>query len=596
MAMIALLSALLSFLYLRRLPIPGRAALGLAVVLGAAVTWAFHRFALVRQGARYLVAVPILFFLFFLLATPAGAVLMDRGSGIGTAVPVGNPVPILMLMLDEFPVASLIDPEGSLRADRYPNLARLAADGTWFRNAVTVEQQTEHSVPAMLTGSVPDQSLTPFAGQYPNSLFTALQGSYDLQVHETITQLCPLALCGGVERSPTPLVRDLGIVAGHVLLPDPLTEGLPEIDRSWGDFGAATEDFDAKAEFRKLLKVDPRLPIDDLIDDIRAYDGVEPPLFYLHLLIPHHPWQFLPDGRRYPLVVEGNPAAVEGGWNEDEFLVAQTMQRHLLQVGYADFVVGRLIAELERAGLYEDAMIIVVADHGVAIKPGVEHQRILTDTTIGDIAAIPLFIKAPGVEGGVVDDRRALTIDILPTIADVIDAEIPWRVEGTSLFGPAPERLETTTVGTRGDVTYGVSGEEKREVAARIERWFPDGDPWALRPAGSPDLIGQQVDTTTLPEAALTWRLKEPDLYQAVDPAGDVIPVRVAGALIGDADGTEVLAVAVNGVIGAVTRSYASDDKVGFLAMIPPELFVEGANRVELIDVAADGSMRLVER
>jgi hypothetical protein len=501
-----------------------------------------------------------------------------------------------MLMLDEFPVASLIDPEGSLRSDRYPNLARLAADGTWFRNAVTVEQQTEHSVPAMLTGSVPDQSLTPFAGQYPKSLFTALQDAYNLEVHETITQLCPVALCESVTGSSTPLIRDVGIVAGHVLLPDPLSEQLPEIDRSWGDFGAATEDFDAKAEFRRLLEVDPRLPIDDLIDDIRGYDGGEPPLYYLHLLIPHHPWQFLPDGRRYPLVVEGNPGARDGGWSEDEFLVAQTMQRHLLQVGYADHVVGELIAELELAGIYEDAMIVVVADHGVAIKPGVEHQRILTDATIGDIAAIPLFIKAPGIAGGVIDDRRALTIDILPTIADVIEAEIPWHVEGTSLFAPPPERLETTTVGTRGELTYGVSGEEKLEVAERIEGWFPDGDPWALRPGGSPDLLGRQVDPTRMPESSLTWRLKEPDLYQAVDLSGDVIPVRIAGSLIGEADGAEVLAVAVNGVIGAVTRSYVLDGRVGFLAMIPPDLFVEGDNQVDLVEVVSDGSLRLVER
>jgi hypothetical protein len=592
-SIIALLSSLLAHLYLRRLPVPWWAALGLAMLIGGLLTWVFQRFALARQAARYLAPVPVLFLVVFLIATPAGAVLLDEGSGFGSAVPVGRPAPLVMVVFDEFPVASLIDPRGNLREDRYPNLARLAADGTWYRNAVTVEQQTEHSVPAMLTGSIPDQSLTPFAGQYPNSLFTALQGVYDLHVYEAITQLCPVALCEGLTATATPLTRDVGVVAGHVLLPEPLAAGLPEIDRSWGDFGGASADFDMRAEFRKLLDVDPRLPVGVLIDDIGAGVGDKPPFYFLHILIPHHPWQFLPDGRRYPLVLEGNPAAKDGGWNDDEFLVAQSMQRHLLQVGYADRVVGQILGALDDAGIYEESMVVAVADHGVSIQPGVPHQRTITEGTIGDIAAIPLFIKAPGMGAGAIDDRRALTIDILPTIADVIDAEIPWQVEGASLLGPAPPRSETTTVGPKGAVTFGVSGEEKLEIAARIERLFPGGDPWALRPAGSLDLLGETVVTAGLPPATVSGRLLQPLLYDTVDTSGDVIPSRLAGSLF-DADGTEVVAVAVNGVIGAMTRSYAQDGKVSFLAMVPPDLFREGENRIDLIQVMPDGELRLI--
>ncbi len=100
---------------------------------------------------------------------------------------------MVMVVFDEFPLASIIDGEGDLRSDLYPNFARLADDGTWFRNAVTVQQQTEHSIPAMLTGSVPDPDLIPVAGQYPFNLFTALRSVYDLHVYESITQLCPRA-------------------------------------------------------------------------------------------------------------------------------------------------------------------------------------------------------------------------------------------------------------------------------------------------------------------------------------------------------------------------------------------------------------------
>ena len=239
-------------------------------------------------------------------------------------------------------------------------------------------------------------------------------------------------------------------------------------------------------------------------------------------------------------------------------------------------------------------MVVVTADHGIAIVPGVEHQRTITPETVGEIAAVPLFIKYPNGGGSVIDDRRALTIDILPTIADVIGAELPDDVEGVSLLGPTPARESTTTTGPEGPVTYGVDGAEKLEVARRIESWFPDGDPWALLPPGSPDLLGADVDTSSLEPSALRVRLRESDLYEDVDTADDVIPARVGGSVWGgSANGDEMLAVVVNGEVGAVTRTYIDDGTTSFLAMIPPELLVDGANTVEIVEVDGDSLLRI---
>ena len=593
LALVTLTAATLARLYLGRLGTPWWAALGAALVGGGLATWAFSRFASIRQTLRLLLPAPLIVLAVFLFAMPVGDVLREPSTVTGSPVPVGNPTPIVMLVFDEFPVASLIDPAGALRADRFPNFARLASEGIWYRNAVTVEQQTEHSVPAMLTGSVPDQSKIPVAGQYPLNLFTALRGVYDLHVYEAITQLCPRALCEGLTSSVTSLTRDVAVVAGHVLLPEPLSERLPEIERSWGDFRAVATDFDVKAEFRELLSAGQRTPIDRFLEDMRGSGGDRPPLFYLHALVPHHPWQFLPDGRSYPLIVELNPASESGGWIDDEFLVAQAMQRHLLQVGYADHVLGEVFAAMEEAGIYDEALVVVVGDHGISIRPGVAHQRRITESAVGEIAAIPLFIRPPHPAMGAIDDRRALTIDILPTIADVIQADLPDDLEGVSLLGPAPDRSETTTIGPDGGVTFDVDGGEKLAVARRLEELFPGGDPWALRPRGSPDLVGKAVDAAG-PEQAFTWRLAKPGLYDDVDVSGDVIPVRVGGTLNGDVDGSEVLAVSVNGVIGAVTRSYVFAGEVSFLAMVPPALFVDGANTIELIHLTAGGEPLLV--
>jgi hypothetical protein len=562
----------------------------LAVLIGVFMAYAFHRYVAIRQVGRYLLAAPLALFALFALNMPAGELLIEQGGAVGSPVSVANPAPIVMIVLDEFPVASLIDGEGNLRSDLYPNLARLAEDGVWFRNAMTVEQQTEHSIPAMVTGVIPDQGLTPFAGHYPDNLFTALQGSYDLEVNETITGLCPARLCDSDPSPVAPLTDDVLVVAGHVLLPEPAAEDLPPIDQTWGDFTYVPDDFDVVAEFQESLETDRRQAFDTLIEDIVSYQGDRPPLFFLHALVPHHPWQYLPDGRQYPLIVQRNPASYRGGWIDDEFLVAQGMQRHLLQVGYVDHALGGVIDALEEAGLYEDAVVVVVADHGIAIKPGVEHQRIVTEATVGEIAAIPLFIKGPGLDAGVIDDRRALTTDIVPTIADVIDARLSWQVDGVSLLGPAPPRSETTTIGPDGAVTYGVDGHEKLEVAARIEDSFPGGDPWSLRPPGSPDLIGDRVDLLDLELSRIQVRLRSGDLYEDVDTSGDVIPVRVGGVLYGG-EGDEVLAVSVNGTVGAVTRAYVFEDEVAFLAMVSPSFFVDGDNDIDIIEVRRDGAL-----
>jgi hypothetical protein len=162
------------------------------------------------------------------------------------------------------------------------------------------------------------------------------------------------------------------------------------------------------------------------------------------------------------------------------------------------------------------------------------------------------------------------------------------------LLDSLPERVDTTTVGPDGSVTYGTDGEEKLAVAKRIEEWFPGGDPWALRPPGSPELVGTRLDVGRLEESGLSVFLKEARLYQDVDLTGDSIPVRLGGYLFGGARGSEILAISVNGVVGAVTRSYRQGEQVSFLAMVPPTVFVEGRNDIAVIEVLSRDELRLV--
>lgn len=585
----------LALLYLRRLPVPWFLSTALAVIAGVALTLAFHRSTWPRTVARYLLVAPLVLAALVTFATPSGAVLTDTGQGIGSAADVAGPIPVVVIVFDEFPLASLIDGEGNLRADRYPDFADFSADATWFRNAVTVEQQSEHSVPAILTGNIPSQSLTPFAGQYPFSIFTALQTTYEMHVHETITQLCPTALCEAVPAASTPIERDVSVVAGHVLLPSGLSANLPTIGSSWGDFEAAVTDFDVVAKFRELLEADPRTPIQALIDDVDPM-GVKPPFYFLHAIVPHHPWQFLPSGQRYLLDQERAPGSASPGWGEDSWLVSQAMQRHLLQVQSVDTAFGRIIEALKTADLYDRALVVVVADHGITVRPGVAHQRDIEEDTVGSIAAIPLFIKAPGHPGGVIDDRRAETIDIVPTIADVIGANLNWDPDGSSLFGPEPLRTESTTIGPRGQVTFGTSGTEKLAVAAQIESWMPGADPWELIPPGAPDVRGQSPGGSTPLSDGLRILVERASWYDDVETSSDIIPARVSGRVLGAGEQTFGLAVSINGSIGAMTRTFVEDGVHGFQVMLPPELFVDGVNRFEFYEVTTSGDLLRIEQ
>ena len=113
-------------------------------------------------------------------------------------------------------------------------------------------------------------------------------------------------------------------------------------------------------------------------------------------------------------------------------------QRHLLQVQTADWVVGEVVQKLKRIGAYDDAMIVVTADHGVSFLPGAP-SRGASEVNYPEVMWTPLIVKFPGEAVGKVDDRPAHSTDILPTIADELGVDVPWKMDGRSLLGTPRE-------------------------------------------------------------------------------------------------------------------------------------------------------------
>ncbi len=157
----------------------------------------------------------------------------------------------------------------------------------------------------------------------------------------------------------------------------------------------------------------------------------------IHAELPHAPWQYMPSGLRYSRAILGRVPGSET-WLDSPGYPIQALQRLTLQLEYTDRLVGKLIDRLRRLGLYDKALFIVLADHGASHIPGHSH-RLLGDppdpVNSGAIVHVPLFVKLPGERRGRTIDRPVRTIDVVPTIADVLGFHIPWKVDGSSLFG-----------------------------------------------------------------------------------------------------------------------------------------------------------------
>lgn len=590
----------------------GRLSMALGLIAGAGAWAAFSRFRPMRSAFRLAIIGPPIFLLVFLVFSPTAQLLQVSGPIHHPAgVEVGNPKPVVLIVFDEFPVASLIDPDGNIFEDAFPNFSRLSREGIWFRNAVTVEQQTEHAIPAMLTGRRPlDREAIPMAADYPLSLFSLLSDGYEIRAVESVTELCPDYACSNRSRVVAPAPdrwiatgHDLSIVSAHLLLPSDLDEGLPSISQTWGNFAGATaevrDDFDIVGRFNDHVDADRRAQVGRFLDLIEL-PASQPTLYFAHLLLPHIPWTYLPTGQGY-VTESPAPGSTPTGWGSDEWLVMQAYQRHLLQVQYSDRIVGHVIEALEDMGIYEDSLIVIAADHGTADIPEVEHRRVITTETVGHIAAVPLFMKLPNMGRVGIDDYRAETVDVLPTIADVLDLRIPWSVEGTSLLAPTrPARESTTTHGPRGEVTFGVSGTEKLDVAARKARWFLTGDPYSLVPPGHGDLLGARLSSLrTANDSTLSIRLDHLEWYTDLDLDSDPFPARLTGTLLSSADltGDVILAVGLNGRIEAVVRTYNTGAKATeFQVMLPIDAFQAGSNQIELIVAVDSGDQRRLLR
>jgi len=231
------------------------------------------------------------------------------------------------------------------------------------------------------------------------------------------------------------------------------------------------------------------------------------------------------------VVNKGVPAALVGAADgqplpEDEDIV----EAYAAEVAYMDRCLGDLFDGLERMGILEEALVVVTADHGETMYEHHDfwnHGLWLYQTTVH----VPLIVVAPDGRGaGRVIDTPVSNVDVLPTLCELLDLEVPPRSEGTSLAplldGAVVDRgtvfSEATQPGPGSGVEKaGVWGNLYKPRAARRGPWKLIVSPYHKDPSGKGsrslrqlfhlgDDPGEQVDL-------LVTRPSDPEVQRQAD-------------------------------------------------------------------------------
>ena len=599
-----------------------RLAIPIAIALGAMVACVHHRLAVVRTFLSVLslatLVTPVLFFL-----KPGIGRLFVGGAGsasnLATHASRGSHVttPVVLVVLDEVPLLSLLDADGQIDRRHYPNFAALAGDGVWYRDATTVHDYTRWAVPSIVTGRYPIPSALPSAVDHPDTLFTLLSRTHRMEVSEPVTDLCPQALCPReAERSIgarlLAITRDLRAIYLRIVLTDDLARSVPDLDGRWAGFGTSDDGVGETAvevtsdayqahrdRWRRNMDAERVAPVRQFIERLGA-DGPRPALYFLHALISHYPFDRLPNGKQNATMAV-LPVRLGKRWPAQPWAVAQQYQRHLLQMGFVDGLLGDLVGRLKQVGLYDEALFVVTADHGMSFTAG-EPQRDLTSVNAVEIMRVPLIVKYPSrlEVTAHVSDANVETVDVLPTIADVLGIDVPWPIDGASLLDPArPARpvkamfMEET--GSRRDfaldcLDLGPGLRRKLDLFGDATRNIHR----ALRVPAFDDLIGRAVSEVRVAEGGGRAEILQAWHYGGVDPADSAAVFDVAGRFAVPRPDTFV-AVAINGTIEAVTRTWEANPR-GWLATPRFDVWRLGSNVIDVFVVDRDDAGVMLRR
>ena len=270
---------------------------------------------------------------------------------------------------------------------RTRNLYRLASEGFLFEHNLSSNPVTQPAHSTILTGVYPMVH-----GVRDNSLFKLSDERPTLAGVLRDAGWATGAAIGGF-----PLVREFGLAQGFDFYDDDITGN--------------REDFRGRPGRRQGHSWYDERPAAEVNDAILPWlrEHIDERFFvWLHYWDPHHPHTApAPYGELYA----HNPYQGE--------------------IAYADDSLGTILRELKTSGVYDRTMIIMTSDHGEGHREHNEltHAFLAYDSTLH----VPLIMKVPGMAGGHRIQQRVGTVDIVPTVLDLVGVTAPDDLQGRSL-------------------------------------------------------------------------------------------------------------------------------------------------------------------
>jgi arylsulfatase A-like enzyme len=365
------------------------------------------------------------------------------------------------------------------------NLDRLATNGFLFEHSLSSNPVTQPAHSTILTGVYPMAH-----GVRDNSLFKLSDERVTLAEILRDAGWATGAAIGGF-----PLVREFGLAQGFEFYDDDIT--------------ANREDFRGRPGQRQGQTWYDERPAAEVNDAILPWlrEHIDDRFFiWLHYWDPHRPF---------------NTPAPYG--------VLYAHDPYQGEIAYADDSLGVILRQLEAAGVYDRTMVIMTSDHGEGNREHNEltHAFLAYDTTLH----VPLIMKVPGMEGGHRLKQRVGTVDIVPTVLDLIGVAGPDDLQGRSLASimgeptrddePPPqyysESLSPRLTHGVGELRVLYEGTWKYIHGPRPELFDVAQDPKELR-----DLSSQHPEERARLESALGRFISEYASAEAVDAAHEV--------------------------------------------------------------------------
>jgi arylsulfatase A-like enzyme len=375
-----------------------------------------------------------------------------------------------------------------------PELDAFAEDAVVFEQAVVHSSWTKPSVASILTSLLPGQ-------------------------HRAVQ------LRDALDESNVTLAQRLdeqGWATGAAIANSVIYAAESAFDRGFDSFVGLHTDDDRRSKL-----VDADVVVDAALAWERSRQGL-PTFLYVHTMDPHVPYSPPPPFDRMfePHPVEGHPARDPRTDFKEPLDRERMVAQYDGEIAYGDREFGRFLQSLKEAGVYEDALIVFVADHG---EEFLDHGRWLHGRSVFDeLIRVPLILKLPGNRhAGLRVKEQVQGVDIVPTVLEALGLARPDDLAGRPLQraieGPGPERTALAEISHRGFVAFGVRTDKDKS----IRRFSPDDDELYFDlvrdPAEQNNLIGDH------PERAEALRARG---EEAMSPS----PYRYVVEVTGDED------------------------------------------------------------